>query len=166
MEGSIQKAQPQPLSSTLLTAVDGMNSTLQRSLQVPLTHCETNYLVQRDVPQKVLLHQGKPGPSESSCNPNGLTATLAISPGTEPIHEGNHLEIFFFCALPCGACIRTRANTTRKCFEFFFQNLYSHLLKYVFAPSPPLSVWIQWLYSHTPDANTYLFFFFWGGGLE
>ena len=26
--------------------------------------------------------------------------------------------------------------------------MYSHLRKYVFAPSPPPFVWIQWLYSH------------------
>ena len=38
--------------------------------------------------------------------------------------------------------------------------MYSHLCKYAFAPSPPPSVWTQWLYSHTPGANTSKYF--WG----
>ena len=33
-------------------------------------------------------------------------------------------------------------------------NMYSHLRKYVFAPLPPHSVWVHWLYSHISDANT------------
>ena len=37
--------------------------------------------------------------------------------------------------------------------EILFEKLYSHLRKYVFSPLPRLSVWIQWLYSHTLDAN-------------
>ena len=31
-------------------------------------------------------------------------------------------------------------------------------MKYVFAPLPPPSVWIWWLYSHTPCANTQQYF--------
>ena len=30
-----------------------------------------------------------------------------------------------------------------------FWNMYSHLRKYVYSPLPPLSLWIQWLYTHT-----------------
>ena len=40
----------------------------------------------------------------------------------------------------------------------YFWNMYSHLLKHVFPPLPPLSVWIQWLYSRVPDANTWKYF--------
>ena len=88
-----------------------------------------------------------------------------------------------FGANTCGACIRTRAYTGKFPGELFMYwlrakeyfsaqaRLYmgiipfnsgvipAHLrdtctILHVFSPSPPLSVWTQWLYSHTTDANT------------
>ena len=76
------------------------------------------------------------------------------TPGTKPRHAGNKISRNQFLREYMWGLYSHLRKHRKIHLKNYFKHTYSHVRKHAFAPSPLPSVWLQWLYSHTPDANT------------